>query len=158
MGRMYTASFSAVAITAIQDMFEIVAPATGIVIIHRARITQTSDVGDAAEEMLLVQHTVGYTTSGSGGSSPTVDKHDNGDAAFAGTVEANNTTQALNGTGRSIVEEAFNIRNGYDYCPTPEERIILGPSARYVLELPAAPADSLTMSGSITFEEIGGAV
>ena len=157
MGRVYTASFSEVAVTAIQDLFEIVAPSTGIVIIHRIRLWQRTDVGDAAEEILPLQHTIGYTVSGSGGASVTPIKHDNGDAAFAGTVERNNTTQANTGTARTA-EDGFNIRVGYDYCPTPEERIVIGPSARYVLELPVAPADSLTMNGSITFEEIGGAV
>jgi hypothetical protein len=39
---------------------------------------------------------------------------------------------------------------------TPETRPILSPSRRLTVELVNAPADSITMSGTILFEEIGG--
>lgn len=154
MGRMYTASFNGVAVDAIQDLFEVNAPSDAIVKIHSITITQSSDVGDAAAEMLRIQLSKAPTASGSGGSTPTARPLETGDAAFGGTVEANNTTQA---TGTVVIdEEAFNIQAGYFYRPTPEERIVLSPSERFVVELPVAPADELTMSGSITIEEIGG--
>jgi hypothetical protein len=117
---------------------------------------QNTDVGDAAEEILDIQLTSGHTTSGSGGSAVTPVPREFGDAAFGGTVERNNTTQASAGT---IVEHhnwSWNIRAPFDRVFTPEEMPILSPSRRACLELPAAPADSITMSGTITFEEIGG--
>ena len=156
MGRMYTASFEDVAVSAIQDIFEVVAPADAVVIIHEIKLGQTSDTGDSAEEILRVEMTFGYTTSGSGGAAITARPHELGDAAFGGTVERNNTTQAVNGTGVVRNAETFNIRVGWQYTPTPEMRMVISPSARFVLELPAAPADAVTMTGSITFEEIGG--
>ena len=64
MGRLYTAQFSAVAVSAAQDLFEIVAPSDAIVKIHNIRLGQTSDVGDAAEEILLIKLNSGATTSG----------------------------------------------------------------------------------------------
>ena len=156
MGRMYTAVFEAVAVSAIQDLLELVAPADAVVVVHKIHLFQTSDTGDAAEEILRLELTFGYTTSGSGGSSPTPSAHELGDPAFGGTVEANNTTQAT--VGSPLVREVFgwNVRIPFDYIPAPEYRHVISPSARMVLELPVAPADALTMSGSITFEEIGG--
>lgn len=156
MGRIYTATFSEIAVTAIQDIFELVAPADAIVKIHRIELGQRSDVGDAAEEILPVQLTSGHTTSGSGGAAVTPVPREFGDAAFGGTCERNNTTQASAGT---IVEHhnwAWNIRGPFDRVFTPEEMPILSPSRRACIELPVAPADSITMSGTITFEEIGG--
>lgn len=156
MGRIYTATFSEIAVTAIQDIFELVAPADAIVKIHRIELGQRSDVGDAAEEILLVQLTSGHTTSGSSGAAVTPVPREFGDAAFGGTVERNNTTQAVDGT---IVEHhnwVWNIRGPFDRVFTPEEMPIISPSRRCCIELPVAPADSLTMSGTITFEEIGG--
>jgi hypothetical protein len=156
MGRLYTAVFNNVAITAIQDLFEIVAPADSIVILHDIHISQNSDVGDAAEEILRIELTSGHTTSGSGGSAPTAIPVDSGDSAFGGTVEANNTTQASGGTIVTHYVWDWNIRVGFDKVWTPETRPVLTPSRRACLELPAAPADSITASGTITFEEIGG--
>lgn len=154
MGRMYTASFEGVAVTAIQDLFELVAPADAIVVLHSAFIGQSSDAADAEAEMLQVSISRFTGTSGSGGTSPTVNPHQIGDSAFGGTVEANNTTQGL--TTTVVKSETFNVQAGWYYQPTPEERLVLSPSGKLVIELPTAPADSLTMSGSITFEEIGG--
>lgn len=79
-----------------------------------------------------------------------------GDAAFGGTCEANNTTQASTGTIVTKYVWNWNIRGPFDKIFTPETRPMISPSARMCIELPAAPADSITMSGSITFEEIGG--
>lgn len=153
MGRVYTASFSAIAVTAIQDIWEVNAPATSIVVIHSIRIGQTSDYGDAAAEGLGLELSRSTGTSGSGGATVTPRPHLVGSAAFAGTVERNNTTQAT--TTTVILTDTFNVQGGWLYLPAPEERIIIPPSGRVVLELPAAPADELTMYSSITFEAIG---
>lgn len=156
MSRIYTATFGAVAITAVQDIFEVVAPADAIVKIHRIQLAQTTDVGDTAEEILQLQWTSGYTTSGSGGASVTPVPTEFGDAAFGGTVERNNTTQANTGTAVEHYNWAWNIRMEFDKVFTPEERPVLSPSRRGVLELPVAPADSITVNGTIVLEEIGG--
>lgn len=155
MGRIYTAVFNNVAVTAIQDLFELVAPADSIVVLHDIHISQNTDVADAAEEILRLELTSGHTTSGSAGSAVTPVAAQLQDSAFGGTCEANNTTQASAGTIVTHYVWNFNIRAGFDKIFTPETRPIIAPSRRMCLELPAAPADSLTMSGSITFEEIG---
>ena len=154
LGRMYTAQVSAVAVTNIQDFFEVNAPADSVVVIHSIRIAQYSDVGDAAAEMLPVQISRSTGSAGSGGTIPTARPHHLGDAAFGGTIEVNNTTQA--GTTVVLLSETFNIRSGWFYNPAPDERMVVSPSGIVVVELPVAPADELTMEGSITFEEIGG--
>jgi len=156
MGRIYTAQFTDVAVSAIQDLFELVAPADSIVKIHDLHLSQKSDVGDAAEEILNIQLTSGHTTSGSSGSAPAAVPNELGDSAFGGTVEANNTTQASAGTIVTHHSWDWNIRGPFDKIWTPETRPVLSPSRRACVELPAAPADAITMSGTITFEEIGG--
>ena len=155
MGRLYTAQFSAVAVSAAQDLFEIVAPADAIVKIHNIRLGQTSDVGDAAEEILLIKLNSGATTSGSGGGSYTPVPIELGDAAFGGTCEINNTTQAADGTIVTHHAWPWNVRGPFEIIFEPETRPVLSPSRRCVLTIPA-PADALTMMGTITFEEIGG--
>ena len=155
MGRLYTAQFSAVAVSAAQDLFEIVAPSDAIVKIHNIRLGQTSDVGDAAEEILLIKLNSGATTSGSGGGSYTPVPIELGDAAFGGTCEINNTTQAADGTIVTHHAWPWNVRGPFEIIFEPETRPVLSPSRRCVLTIPA-PVDALTMMGTITFEEIGG--
>jgi len=152
-GHVYTASFTGVAVTALQDLFELLAAAGVPAIIHEIRIGQSSDAGDAEAEMLQIQvsRTDG-TTSGSGGTTPTPQDHSPASPAASTTVEANNTTQATVAT--PIISDTFNVQAGWLYVPTPEERIIIPGGGTVVVELPSAPNDSLTMSGSITFEEI----
>lgn len=156
MGRMYTATFTGVAVTAQQDLFEVVAPSDAAVIIHRYGVSQSTEVGDAAEEGLSVIEKSGATTSGSGGSSVTPAPLALGDAAFGGTCEANNTTKATTGTIVTHRAHNWNVRVPFDHVNTPEERKVLSPSARWTLELGTTPADSITMSGFVVFEEVGG--
>lgn len=155
MGRIYTANFSGVAVSAQQDLFELVAPATGIVVVHQIELGQTSDMGDAQEEGLLILLKSGQTVSGSGGSTLTPVPLLFGDAAFAGTAEANNTTKANTGTIVTHYAWTWNVRGDFVRLFTPETRPILAPSRRMTLELATTPADALTVSGSIVFEEIG---
>lgn len=153
MGRMYSAVFEEVAVTAAQDLFEIVAPADAIVVVHGFSFSQSSDAGDSESEQLSILVHLG-STSGSGGSTPTARPLQPGDAAFGGTVEANNTTQSTE--GNILDARCFNVMAGLEVVYTPETRLIISPSGRLIIELQNAPADSLTMSGSVFFEEIGG--
>ena len=160
MARTFTANFEDVAVTAAQDLFEIAAPSTGIVMILEWQIFQSTDVGDTAEEILEIE-TVrgdGSVTSGSGGSTVTPQPIDNGDGASGSTVEANNTTRMAAGAGTLDVlrKYGWNVRIPMECIYIPETRPIITPGDRWTLSLNDAPADSLTMSGSITFVEIGG--
>lgn len=156
MGRIYTATFADVAVTAQQDLFELVAPSDAIVLIHQLEISQLLDVGDSQEEMLSIRLKSGSTTSGSGGSTVTPVPISAGDPAFGGTCEANNTTKASLGTIVTHYVWAWNVRMDFNKLWVPELRPILSPLRRLTVELATTPADSLTMSGVLTFEEVGG--
>lgn len=160
MGRLHIAEFEDVAITAAQDLFEILAPATCIVRIHELSLFQSTDTGDSAEEILELElvRGDGSVTSGSGGSTVTPQPIDNGDAAPTVTVEANNTTRMAVGSGTldSIGKYGWNVRIPFEKIFTPETRPTVAPSDRITFSLNDAPADSITCSGHVVFEEIGG--
>lgn len=137
------------------DAFEYVAPADAAVKIHRVMVAQSSDYGDAAAEGLMMRIITGYSTSGSGGSTPTPSPLQKGFAAAGGTAETMNTTVASTGSPITKHSEAFNAQIGVDYRPTPEERIVVSPSERVVVRI-SAPADALTIAGVMIVEEIGG--
>jgi hypothetical protein len=155
-GKYYTASFKDIAVTAVQDLFEITAPSGAAVIIHGWSVSQKSEVADAAEEglTLVTNRGVGSTTSGNG-TSVTPQPTDDDTAAAAATVERNGTTVMAAGSG-SIEElevHAWNIRAPFIMFYPPELRPKIKASARWTLELETAPADSITMSGTVWFEE-----
>lgn len=159
MGRRYTANFKSIAVTAAQDLFEILAPTDAIVVVHSWRLGQTTEAGDAEEEQVLLttNRGVGSVTSGSGGATVTAQPIEDSDTAFAGTVERNNTTIMAVGTGtlEELEAHTWNVRVEKEIVYTPETRPIIAPGNRWTLELETAPVDSITMTGSVTFEEIG---
>lgn len=154
-GNFFSATFTAVAVTAAQDVFEITAPATRRVRIHDIRLGQYSDAGDAAAELLSVLVIRGYTVSGSGGSAPTpANLISDSTRAAQSSVEVNNTTVASAGTAVTLLADAWNVQAGAWIAPLGDRNaILIGPSVRLVVRI-TAPADSLTMNGTIVFEEL----
>lgn len=154
MGRLYTSVFQAVAVTAAQDLLSLLAPAATILKVHYFSCGQSSDFGDAQDEILRIRIQRGMTTVGSGGSAPAMNPVEaQNTMAALGTARANDTTAASAGTITQILEECFNVRTGYIYMPTPETRPTIAVSTRLAFNLVAAPVDSLTMSGTIVWEE-----
>jgi hypothetical protein len=151
---MYAVTFAGVAATASVDVFEYVAPSTRVVIIHGAEIGQITDMGDAASEALGVLHKRGATTSGSGGTTFTPLPLEPMGPAASGVAEFMNTTKSTAGTITNLHSAAWNIQQPYIWLPTPEMRHVLAPSQRYAIEI-SAPADSITMYGTLIVEELG---
>src|SRR4051812_41482079 len=124
MGRRYTVPFTATAVTAAVDAFELLAATGKPFILREVVIAQSSDYGDAQAEGLsvLIKRATGAYTSGSGGSPVTRTKNTN-TAASGITAEVLNTTQAAAGSGAltTIRAEAFNVQSGYQFLPTPEQ-------------------------------------
>jgi hypothetical protein len=151
--RVYTAQFNGVAVTAQQDLFELTAGSTSPITIHSLFLSQSTEIGDAQEEGLSILLKQGATVSGSGGTTPTVVPRDVDDAAAACVVEANNTTRA--NTGTIVTHEAWNwnVRVPLQLIWTPETRPYCKAARRLTIELGTTPADSITMSGTITWSE-----
>lgn len=157
MPATHTAVFKAVAVTVQQDFYEILAPTTGTVTIHGWMLSQTTEVADAQEEMLTLttNRGTGAVTSGSGGTAPTATTIKRTDTAFTGTIEVNNTTKLVVGSGTLTTDlevHNWNVRVPYMMWYTPETRPIILAGDRWTLELETTPADSITISGTIWIE------
>jgi hypothetical protein len=155
MSRMYTVSFAGVAVTAQQDFFEIVAAAGKNCRIWALYLSQSTEVGDAAEEGLSILLKAGATTSGSGGSAPTPTPQNITDTAAGFTAEVNNTTKATAGTIVTHHADNWNIRMPFQLILPPQMQIELTGSRRFTVELATTPADSITVSGTLYVEESG---
>lgn len=159
MSYRYSSRFGATATAVAADIWEITAPTDAALIIHGWHVFQTSDVGDAQEEVLQLTtaRATNLTTSGSGGQTVTTVPMAKGVAATGAVVEGLNTTQVATGAGAITIAEGWgwNVRIPLLVLYTPELRPIVSPGDRWVLAMPA-PTDSLTVGGTLWFEEFGG--
>lgn len=158
MGRVYTVNFAAVSVSAAQDFFELSPADDKPLEIIGLFLTQVgnSDVGDAAEELLRFSIIRGHTTSGSGGTAPTPRPVKRSDAAAGFTAEVNNTTIASAGTTVVLHEDAFNVRAGYaNWWPDLSEPDAVQGDTTIVVRLNTAPADAITLSGTLYVRELG---
>ncbi len=154
MGRIYSAQFRNVAVVAAQDLFSALPLANKPIQIHKISISQTTEVADAAEEMLTIGLTKGNTTVGSGGSAPAAVAYNINTPAAGVTFRANDTTEISAGTAVQLETEDWNIRMPYIYHPAPEDRITIANALLFAVQLITVPADSITMSGTIVVEEL----
>jgi len=158
-GNLYSSNFAPVAspATAAWDIWEITAPSDAVIVVHGFFVFQTSDLGDAAEEVvsLFTQRQTAAGTSGSVSSGTIVTGPlNNGMAATGATVEGFNTTVATNNL--TVLERfGWNVRVPLQIWYTPETRPIIAPGMRWLLSS-AGQADALTVGATIWFEEIGG--
>jgi hypothetical protein len=156
MGRLYSVPMSSVAVSAAQDLWSLKTSANVPLLLHMVNMSQTTDVGNANEEMLRIRITRGFTTQGSGGTTPTPAKYrDSGDAAAACTTHMNDTSVANTGTDVVLYEDSWNTRAGWLWLPTPEDRIWCPVGVIIRVNLPAAPAGSRNCNGTLLFEEFG---
>lgn len=170
MARIYTVQFEAVAVSAAQDLFAIIATTTpkSVRLLRCTLSNENSTI--PASQTLGIQVLVfnGATiTAGSGGTTPTIQKVDNGDPSATGfTAAANNTTGATTtGTTNIVYDGGFHVYNGFDESfvvdgsnPRGAMPIMVQAAANagsIIVRLKNAPAASLNLSGCIWVEEAG---
>ncbi len=156
MPRDYWVDVAPAAVTVAADIVELTPADDKPIEVMSWYVLQTTDLGDAAEEIIGLLWVRGHTTSGSGGSAPTPRPTNPVDTAAGFTAETLNTTAASAGTGVNLPRTGWNVR-------MPEAGIMLpfsGPQASQgnttmVHRMAAAPADSITVSGSYLVREYG---
>lgn len=154
MPRDYTVTFAAVAVTAAQDLFEISPADDKPIEILGIELGQTSDSGDAQDEQLQLSIVRGHTSSGSGGNSATPSPVDSNDSAAGFAAEINNTTIAASGSTTTHLVTAWNVRAGYIRQFAEWERPRASQANTTIVVRTSAPADSLTMNGTLWVREL----
>lgn len=155
VGMEYFVHFENVAVSAAQDLFELIASAAKPLVVEDGELTQSTELGDAQEEQLVLRWRRGNTTSGSGGTGPTPTKKNPSFAASTFTVEVNNTTKATAGTVDTLMPSTWNVRQEKRFAPLPQGVLEVPGGGRLCLELVNAPADPITLSGWLLVREIG---
>lgn len=153
----YTAVMDAQAVTAATDLFECTPAADRAMVIIAMKLGQTTDLGDAQEEVLRIGI---YTdvTAGSTGTAITETPYTNESALAANTaaVVTNRGTASTGGTLIDIIP--WNIRIPLFWEPPPMAPVKFsniaaeGPVSSF--RLLTAPTDSITISGSLIWTEV----
>lgn len=157
--RAYAVSFAPSAQTVAVDWFELVAPSSRAICLLGLHVAQTTEAGDAQDEMIgyTITLAAGAFTSGSGGNTgvarPPIHS---GAAAASFTAETLNTTQVAAGSGTLTVvhRDAFNVRAGLVQYWTPETAIVAQASEALVIGMTGAPADSISWTATAYVGEL----
>lgn len=158
MPRLYTVSFSQVAVSAPQDLAQIPGVSNKLVRILRFWLSPAVDTSLAAAQGLSLRCRIlpATFTVGSGGSTGlTPSKKDQGDAASSiSTAATNNTVKATtSGTAVILFSGGAHLYSGIDKrfdSPVP-----IVPTAGFVLELLSTPTGTVTLSGGVDLSEEG---
>lgn len=152
MGLIYSVTYDNASISTATDLFEITVGSRPVAI-HMLELGQTSDLGDAAEEVLRIGLYRGVT-AGSSGTAETEQKYVDEDAPAATAAVASRFSTPSTG-GTLLHTLMWNIRIPTQFIWTPETRPRCS-SANDPLSfrLIAAPADAISVSATLLFEEL----
>jgi hypothetical protein len=156
MSRTYSVSFEQVACSAPQDLVEIIGGSGVMLRILSVSVAMTDTSPPTNQQFAVRARRLPATVSGgSGGSSPTPQPEDGGDAAATFTAKANNTSKATtSGTASVLLEDGVNQFTGFAWVfPKPPT---VGPAQAFVWELLSTPSTAIHLSGTVLVEEIGG--
>lgn len=152
MGYVYSAPMDAIAFTTATDLFEFTVTSDAPILIHALELSQTTDLSDANEEVLRFGWYTG-ATGGSGGTALTETDYNRDDLPAVTAAVRTGGTASTGGTLKAI--HGWNIRIPFDKIWTPEMRPRIDSSEDIAtFRLLAAPADSVTISGTVYWEEL----
>lgn len=160
MARVYAVTFEGQSVTAANGDYDLfyIAPADDKPIrIWELMLYVTSELGDAQEEWLRLALVRGHTTAGSGGNaSPSVTPVNPGDPAASFTARTLDPTIASVGTTTTPWAGGMNVRAGLERIWLPDTTPWAGQGqTSIVVRMMAGVADDVTMSGTLTLEEVG---
>lgn len=153
MSRKYRVTFEGVSVSGPQDLVQINGASGKMVRITRYWV---GAINLATAQMIEVRcrYLPATVTNGSGGSTTTPQKLDQGDASSSSTAFVNNTTKATT-VGTPVIqdEDSFHVYAGFD-------KSVMNPftvsgSTSWVFEMLSSPSGALSLSGGVEIEEIG---
>lgn len=129
--------------TSVVTLIEIETPATSLCEILRVYIENESSETSEQWAASFVRKSV----DGTNVTTPTVGQHDQNSPAHGLTLRGMCTSVGT--ISETTKRRGFNVLNGFEWVPTPEERIWILPSGVFGLHLPVAPPSSITISAGV---------
>lgn len=115
----------------------------------------TSEAGDAEAELLSLTLMRGSTSVGAGWTVTPRNVRGHAGAPIAGTaVSPPSTTLASTDSAALMLADAWNVAAGWWFNPPAAERPVIEPAQTILLRM-SAPADAMTINGTLVFQELG---
>lgn len=146
------------AVTTTCDLCSIIPAAGKPVILYSIRVSQNTKAQDANDAMQRIGIVTGNTTVGSGGTTYTPKPLGSPGTSptASSTVRIFDSTIATAGTAITLLEDNFDVRAGWLWIPTPDERIEVPVTTnRVCVRLLDAPGSSTSYSITVNFAEVG---
>lgn len=137
------------------DLFSIDPAAEKPTAIKSVVIKSVSEVTEAQEEWVRIKIIRGHATVGSGGAAVTARPLDPGDAAYSGSIRANDTTIASAGTAVDLWSDGYNVRIGYELFRAPEDWFWTTGANFIVVRLMSTVVDDVSLMATMDIVEIG---
>lgn len=149
-GKIYVVKNGGVAISTAITVIQIKAGAGNPLELLRVVISQGLSETSTQEQVQILRKTVAATVTSS---TPLLLDPDAEVSGAVGGVAATGITASAEGTdGDVLVDDGFNILNGWVWLPTPKEQIKVPAAGIIALKFPVAPT-SATWRAAIYYEE-----
>lgn len=154
-GAVYTVPIDALSLTAESDLYCITASTSTKLLLREVRLGQYSEFGDAQAELLPIRIITG-STNVSGGSTVAAQNVAQHTGAKTAESEALSPSATLASTASATLRysDSWNVAAGWVYAPLPAERLVVQEGETVVVRI-GAPADVLTLNGTLIMQEIG---
>lgn len=148
---LYCVASNAVAVTGAITILQLKAVNAACEII-RVTVCQSNLTASAMQRVQIVRKTGAATVTAF---TPLEFNTGNPASLAVGSTTGTGITASGEGTdGDILIEETFNVLNGWLYFPSPEERIVVPANAGIIaVKFPAAPASSMTTSARLVYKE-----
>lgn len=149
LGRGFSVRSAVTAVSAADDLIQVTAPSTMIVVIDRIVVTQGTVTA------VEIKQLIGQRASAAGtGGALTPEEQEPGGPAASSTWLSNATTNATL-AGAPYIDEQWNFLLPFVWHPKEGKEIVVPPSGIFVVRLNEAPAGAMDFNTYIDFREIG---
>lgn len=149
---VYVVNLTNVSVSTAITILQVKAGAAKGLEIIRASCWQSNLTTSATQRIQLLRKTAAATVTSF---TPLLMNPDDGAAKAAGSTSGTGITGTAEGTdGDVLVNEVFNILNGWLYLPVPEERPYVPGAGIVALKFIGAPGAPITVTAQIVFREL----
>jgi len=154
MRGIFTATYAISGLAAAKTVMYLTVPSNMVVEIYGASVSDASN--ETSEQIDCVLQNISSLIPAPTATTVTPDPHEPGDAAADSTVKGNVTASEPTYSGQGFGRRGIPTVGGWEFQPTPEERVIVPGAGSIGIRLlaPATPA-AFDAVVTLTFREIG---
>lgn len=150
--KTYVVNMTAVSVSGAITLLQLKAGASVPLELIRANCSQSNSTTSAMQRVQILRKSSAATVT-----SFTPLKYNSADAAStvsSGTSATGTNASAEGSDGDVLYQFSFNVLNGWEWLPVPDERIVVGVGEIVAVKFPAAPGSALTVTAELVYREL----